>query len=245
MRYFVPRIRLPAELPPQDALADKLGGTPWGLPAGLWPRCGECGKSQSLLAQLVHHPERLDLGRTGRVLHVFQCNHQPGLCSTWEAASGANACFVLEPEQLLPAPAAIPADAPPADPEVRIVDWVARDDGLDEASAGGFLDPATGYDLDEALLGAVTWSTRLGSVPRWLQGTDEAPGDGWRFVGQLDGSYSFLDAPRVVDPAVRVDDEQWEGRTHVSEGPNLGGGIGYVFLCPDGARVDGHFFWQR
>jgi hypothetical protein len=61
MRYFVPDIRMPDELPPQCALEDKLGGLPWGLDPAGWPRCRDCGKSMSLLAQYAHHPERLDL----------------------------------------------------------------------------------------------------------------------------------------------------------------------------------------
>ena len=92
MRCFVPDIRLAAELPEQTKLEEKFGGVPWGLDEELWPTCADCGKHQSLLAQLVHDDTRLNLGREGRVLLVFQCNHSPGMCETETGGSGANAC---------------------------------------------------------------------------------------------------------------------------------------------------------
>src|SRR5262249_14777262 len=112
MRYFVPDICVAAEAPPETTAQDKLGGAPFGLRQDKWPRCRECGKSQSLLAQLTHDPARLELGRTGRVLFVFQCNHDPGMCDTWDAHSGANACIVVEPEELGPRLAELPDDRP-------------------------------------------------------------------------------------------------------------------------------------
>jgi hypothetical protein len=57
---------------------DQFGGLPWGLAPELWPKCSECGKSQSLLAQLIHDPTRLDLGRDGRVLHAIGPNFGDG-----------------------------------------------------------------------------------------------------------------------------------------------------------------------
>ena len=101
MRYFVPDIRLASELPTQSGIEDKLGGVPWGLAAKSWPRCNRCGKVQLLLAQFVHDASRLDLERVGRSLFVFQCSNSSGLCPTWKGGSGANACFVVEPEEIL------------------------------------------------------------------------------------------------------------------------------------------------
>ena len=124
MRYYIPVLRVPTELPPQSAPEDKLGGMPWGLPHDMRPTCRDCGKSLSLLAQFVHHLNRLDLGRTGRVLNVFQCNHDPGVCSSWEGGSGANACFVTEPEKLTDSLSPTPPDAPPLEREARIVEWL-------------------------------------------------------------------------------------------------------------------------
>ena len=95
MQYFVPDIRLTAELPPQFNLEEKLGGIPWGLPPDRWPACADCGKPQTLLAQFVHHPMRLDLNREGRCLFVFHCTQNPGMCDSWRGGGGANACFVI------------------------------------------------------------------------------------------------------------------------------------------------------
>jgi len=206
MQYFLPNLRLASELPAQSQLEDKLGGLPWGLSSSQWPTCTDCGKSQSLLAQFMHHPQRLDLGRAGRVLSVFQCNHDPGMCSTWEGGSGANACLITEPEDLLPALAVLPLDAPPVDREARIVDWIAKDDQIDAESKRAFFSSEEFFDLPETAMEKPTWSTRLGSVPRWMQSPDEAP-DGWEFVGQLDSTYSFLvfhRAPSLASSRIRI-----------------------------------------
>ena len=245
MRYFVPNLRLSAELPPQSSPEDKLGGLPWGIGPNHWPTCRGCGKAQSLLAQFVHHSVRLDLGRSGRVLSIFQCNHDPGMCATWEGGSGANACFVTEPEDIIPEMAVLPLDSPSVDREARVVEWIERDDGVAEEHAVRFFSSSEFYDLPESELAKVTWSTRLGSVPRWIQSPDEAPTDGWRFIGQLDSTYSFFQAPKIKESGITEDIEHWEGRSHYCEGPNLGdGGIAYLFLRMGSSKPEGWFFWQ-
>ena len=244
MRYFVPNIRISEELPYQSLPEDKLGGLPWGIAPKLWPICRECGKSQSLLAQFLHHPERLDLGRSGRVLSVFQCNHDPGMCATWEGGSGANACFVTEPEELLPGLATLPSDAPLIEPEARIVEWIERDDGITEVEASKFLSSAF-YGMDKSEISKVSWSTRLGGVPCWVQGSDETPQGNWQFVGQLDSTYSFIVPPLLETPGVVEDARHWEGRSHYCEGPNFGaGGIAYLFIRLTSSKPEGWFFWQ-
>jgi hypothetical protein len=178
------------------------------------------------------------------MLSVFQCNHDPGMCATWEGGSGANACIVTEPEDLGPRLAALPLDAPPIEREARIVEWLGREDDLDEETAARFFASSEYDELTEAETGKVTWSTRLGGVPRWVQGPDEAP-EGWRFIGQLDSTYSFLQAPGVEDAGVAEDAERWEGRSHYCEGPNFGdGGIAYLFLRTGPGTPEGWFFWQ-
>jgi hypothetical protein len=245
MRYFVPVLRLSTEMPIQSSPEDKLGGLPWGLPGSLWPACRDCGTSQSLLAQFIHHPQRLDLGRTGRLLSVFQCNHDPGMCASWEGGSGANACFVTEPEDLVARMSPLPKDSPSVEPEARIVDWVERDDGIAQEAAGNFFSSSQFDQLPRSEVRKATWSTKLGGVPRWIQSPDEAPGPGWHFVGQLDSTYSFHEAPRVQSAGIREDPERWEGRTHFCEGPNFGdGGVAYLFLRNEQGTPDGWFFWQ-
>jgi hypothetical protein len=224
---------------------ERLGGAPFGLPAHLWPKCRACGRSQSLLAQLAHDDNRLDLGRRGRVLFVFQCAHQPGTCATWEAFSGANACFVVEPEELGDSYTAQPRDHPPADHEVVVRGWVEREDALSPASAHMFLSAATFFSLTEETASLPTSSTRLGGVPRWRQSPDGLPRPDWRFVGQLASAYSFLSRPTGPADWVRRDPEAREGRTWVAPGPNFGGGIAYLFLKDADGPPDGCMFWQR
>lgn len=245
MRYYIPDIRLPEEAGPQTRFEEKLGGLPWGLPLSQWPRCSECGMPQSLLAQFAHAPPRLDLGRAGRVMSVFQCNHNPGLCSTWEGGSGANACLVTEPEDLGEGSTPLPAEALPPDPEVRIVAWIEKEDGISESLAEKYFSDEDYFALSEAQWRMATSGTRLGGVPCWIQSPDEAPKDGWRFVGQLDSSYSFYGLSGLSASRVQEDPEHWEGRSHVCEGPNFGdGGIAYLFLKDSERAPEGWFFWQ-
>jgi len=198
-----------------------------------------------LLAEFEHSADRLDLGRDGRVLFIFQCSHAPGMCATWEAFSGANACFVVEPEELIRGTTDVPSDAPPIDPEVSIVSWIARDDGLGPYAAEAFLTEQAFLEVPDAVLDKVTWSTRLGGLPRWMQSADEAPRPGWRFIGQLDGTYSFLAPPTPCPSWVSIDQENWEGRTHVATGPNFGGGLTYLFLRERNQQLEGCMFSQR
>ncbi len=245
MHYFVPILRLAEELPAQAALQDKLGGLPWGLRPSDWPKCRECGKSQSLLAQFVHDPARLDLGRAGRVLSVFQCNHDPGMCSTWEGGSGANACLVMEPESLIAGISPLPSDSPVVEREARAVEWLERDEGISAAQAARFFSWDDLRQLPESEIRKATLSTKLGGVPSWIQSPDEAPKDGWRFIGQLNSFYSFLLPPSVNVSGVSEDKNHLEGRSHYCWGPNFGDcGIGYLFLRDMTAVPEGWFFAQ-
>ena len=245
MRYFVPILCLKEELLPQKTLQNKLGGIPWGLPSERWPLCSNCGKSQSLLAQFIHDPIRLDLGRVGRVLSIFQCNHAPGMCPTWEGGSGSNACFVTEPEELLSGLTPIPLDSPPLEREARIIEWIEQDDGIEKDIAEQFFAWSTLSQLPEEEIDKVTTSTRLGGVPFWIQSPDEAPKDGWHFIGQLDSVYSFMTAPNGDLAGVFEDLEHFEDRSHICEGPNFGdSGMAYLFLRKTSTTPEGWFFWQ-
>lgn len=210
-----------------------------------WPKCKDCGRSQSLLAQFHHDDQRLNLGRPGRALFVFQCNHDPGMCSTWEAFSGANACFVVEPEELSASETTLPNDLPPLDHDVRIIAWLERNDGLPEAVADAFKNDRDYVELPADIQSKVTYSTRLGGIPRWIQSADEAPRNDWRFVAQLNSAYSFLCRPNGAYDWVQDDKKQCEGRDCVAEGPNFGYGLGYVFLRSTDGVPEGRFFWQR
>jgi hypothetical protein len=99
--------------------------------------------------------------------------------------------------------------------------------------------------LPEEVIDRATWSTRLGGVPCWIQSPDEAPKDSWRFIGQLDSTYSFLFAPTIRVDGITEDAEHYEGRSHYCLGPNFGdGGIAYLFIRNVAATPEGWFFWQ-
>jgi len=178
MRHFAPVLKLGSALPAQVAIEEKFGGLPWGLSADRWPTCRECSKPQTLLAQLRHHPERLDLGKDGRVLFVFQCNHDPGMCETWAGQSGANACFILDENELGTGLTAAPTPQTTVETEARVVAW---QEGVDNDS-----DPEM--------------RTKLGGIPSWIQGDNEGPKEPWRWVGQFDSTHTLHDGS-VCDAA--------------------------------------------
>ncbi|MFG6485622.1 hypothetical protein ACG04R_03000 [Roseateles sp. BYS78W] len=242
MNTFIPDLVAPDELPTQTALEDKFGGLPWGLPPQLWPVCADCGLPQTFLSQFVHHPQRLNLGRPGRMLFAFQCMHDPGVCETWDGTSGANACLVLEPEQLQDSPTAVPEDGVPLELELRVVDWIAQDDGITPEQAQSFLarDFDTYLALPDAVRDLPTGVTRLGSVPLWVQSPEEAPdGNGWRFVGQLEGAHRLQRPPRT-----RLNPNDEDGTSLWCDGPNFGGGLAYLFVDTEASPPQGHLFWQ-
>ncbi len=167
------------------------------------------------------------------------------MCSTWEGGSGANACFVTEPENLTGALSALPDDGPAVEREARILEWRVSDDGVSESDRASFFIDSAYLQLPEATRRAIPDFTRLGGVPSWIQSADETPQDGWRFIGQLDSTYTFLRAPTVEMDGVRKDEEGWKGRSHYCEGPNFGdGGIAYLFLRSGSGVPEGWFFWQ-
>jgi hypothetical protein len=166
------------------------------------------------------------------------------MCSSWEGGAGANACFVLEPEELHTALTTLPADGPPIGRDVRIERWLEMNDGISESEALAFFTDRGFYDLSKETIRRPAQVTRLGSVPSWVQSPHDGPGDGWRFIGQLDCYYSFYTRPRNY-VGLSPDLKRQFGRTHVGEGPNFGDcGIGYIFLRNGMSVPEGWFFWQ-
>jgi len=266
VRYFVPSLRLGVLMPRQARLEEKRGGLPWGLPQDRWPLCATCSRPQSFLAQLVHHVERLDLGAPGRTLLVFQCNHDPGMCETWAGGSGANACVVLEPGEVLDGLTRVPPGTS-VETEARVIGWAADDDGVSAEDFRCFFDDTELANLPEEIIVRVPQVTKLGGPPAWIQGAGEAPKAPWRFALQLDCLDRFTGAApsadevgctvtREVDgafvreePAVKkAGAPPW---IHVSDdgyhcdGANFGdAGIAYVFVRTDQPRAQVRFFWQ-
>lgn len=241
MKYFVPKCRLSSELPEQDRLEDKFGGLPWGLKVEQVPMCSHCGNHQTLIAQLLHHPIRLDLGASGRALFVFQCERG---CPSWGGGSGANACFVVDPHELSDSAIPLLDDMMPANPEIRIVDWFECEDAVKPEQVSDFYNDQKYADLPNELLESMPNMTRLGGVPIWCQSADEAP-KGWQFVAQFEESHSVFEIP----PEQRWETHIWEPGTWYERrwlvgNHNFGTGSAYVFLRHQSGKPEGWFFWQ-
>ena len=216
MKYFIPIEKLGVLLQPQNKLQDKFGGLPWGLPQTYWPLCAQCHNPMLFLAQLQHHEQRLNLGASGRVLHVFQCGEGD---ETFLHDSGANRCFILEREAmqegLTPPPdmtleqinrtASMDYIVDYVDrkgvrvrvdllPDVRVMSWSEFDDGIAPKDVQKVQADLKDIDVLKSHY-KLYYSTKLGSAPAWLQDPELAD---WQFIGQLDGSY-FFDEP-LPDP---------------------------------------------
>ncbi|MGF1742225.1 hypothetical protein L4C34_14285 [Vibrio profundum] len=60
------------------------------------------------------------------------------MCSTWEGGSGANACFILEPEKLVDELCKSSGENTLIEKEVRVVGWLERDDGISASNTQAF-----------------------------------------------------------------------------------------------------------
>ncbi|MEU7415323.1 YwqG family protein [Streptomyces antibioticus] len=198
---------------PADSDVPRTGGVPLA-PAGFtWPMCG-CGGPLQFFAHLP-----VEDG----VLSVFVCQNDPGACEFWDATSSANRVHLFPREELqpvavpetgvtlLPVTSAIRNHVVTLDPEE--VDDHDDDDDDDDLAP----DP---YDL-----------ARSG----WKREPEERFGKQREVLGSLGGSPSYLEDDRV--PACRSCTRSMEFAAHLEEGisartaMNLGGQLGYVFVC--------------
>ncbi len=140
-------------------------------------------------------------------------------CETWDGTYGANACFVLEPEEIENNLSIIPEDQPVPEKEMRIVNWTENNDDVIASEADAFSDSDKYFELEEEKFETISEETKLGSVPYWLEAPDEMLKD-YRFVGQINS---------------------------LSCGANFGDdGIGYIFLEKTNSKSmpKGFFFFQ-
>jgi len=204
VKYFVPELALGALLPPQSQLVEKLGGLPWGLPLDRWPLCRECGNPQNHLATFVHHAERLDLGKEGRAVLIFQCGHSPNEtdCETSEAASGANAVVFLDASEIGGALTEAPAPGAMKEIEMRVAGWTEQHDLVTPEVEASFYSAVGFWDEpDEArqtIEDSIEDGTRLGSVPRWVQ-EPEKINSTFHFAAQLAMYAHFPDPLPTAD----------------------------------------------
>lgn len=220
----------------------RFGGLPIGLAANKWPRCKECGVKMTFLFQMKHHLERLNLGREGRVLYLFQCETENN-CSTWDAEAGCNSVIIVEPEEWDDTPITdVPQDETRMIPAIAVASWESREQREKED----------------------VW-THVGGNPIWIQGEEDL-GTGYQFAAQLDFSLRVVvsdlselpieetvehDGIRSYRLKVGRDDYVWISassstpNTYNCMFANFGdSGSGYVFVNPAEERATGRFIWQ-
>ncbi|WP_407835195.1 hypothetical protein ACE1OC_00310 [Streptomyces sp. DSM 116496] len=192
---------------PADSDVLRTGGVPLA-PAGFaWPLCG-CGGPLQFFAHLP-----VEDG----VLSVFLCQNDPGACEFWDASSSANRVHLFPREGLQPV--AVPEAGLtllPATSAIRThVVTIDREDACDEEG----IEPDA-YDL-----------ARSG----WKREPEERFGKQREVLGSLGGSPSYLEDDRL--PACPSCTGTMEFAAHLEEGMtwetamNLGGQLGYVFVC--------------
>jgi hypothetical protein len=173
---------------------------------------------------------QLWLGDTGikaladrnKLLLVFQCQNDPGMCDEWEPNAGGNAALVV------PATDLVPLSPPSLSPEERqaSLDGPTTLEKIQGITARDYDDSRQDLCEDDAYVEAVQKKGaavigKLGGLPVWIQG-DETPkcscGRKMVFVAQLEctagGGINFGDA-----------------------------GSGYAFACPR-CKSKAKFLWQ-
>ncbi|MFD3761211.1 hypothetical protein [Streptomyces sp. NPDC058622] len=192
---------------PADSDVPRTGGVPLA-PAGFaWPLCG-CGGPLQFFAHLP-----VEDG----VLSVFLCQNDPGACEFWDASSSANRVYLFPREELRPV--AVPEAGLtllPATSAIRThVVTIDPEDACDEEG----IEPDA-YDL-----------ARSG----WKREPEERFGKQREVLGSLGGSPSYLEDDRL--PVCPSCTGTMEFAAHLEEGisretaMNLGGQLGYVFVC--------------
>jgi hypothetical protein len=142
---------------PAGTSADTLfGGAPSVGPDFAWPICASCSGAMMFLGQI--RPTAAD-----RLLLVFMCSNDPGMCDEWDADAGGNAVLTATSDGL------------------RLADIPTEGDVV-RPRYGAQVEPVTAKDYDAA---RSHWGEahdgrqrevlgQLGGVASWLQG-DETP----------------------------------------------------------------------
>ncbi|MEV4940720.1 hypothetical protein [Streptomyces zaomyceticus] len=192
---------------PADSDIPRTGGVPLAPVGFAWPLCG-CGGPLQFFAHLP-----VEDG----VLSVFLCQNDPGACDFWDAGSSANRVYLFPREELRPV--AVPEAGLtllPATSAIRThLVTIEPEDACDEEG----LEPDA-YDL-----------ARSG----WKWEPEERFGKQREVLGSLGGSPSYLEDDRL--PKCPSCTGTMEFAAHLEEGisretaMNLGGQLGYVFVC--------------
>lgn len=201
--------------------ATRTGGAPLAPVGTPWPHCATCEGPMQFLAQIVldglDRPAGRSGERDGRVMAVFMCQNDPGMCDEWSPTAGGNRALLFPAEGLAPMPAPTPGEGGEealclgAVNAVNLVHSPEADYGSAREEWAG----RTGNGLRNVL-------GRLGGRPDWLQG-DETPG--------------CPACTRPMDLAAQLE----EGPDH-STAMNFGGGTAFAFMCAP--CVQAAFLWQ-
>jgi hypothetical protein len=197
-------------VPPSLTPDHSFGGLPIAPIASdfAWPRCKTCNGPMQFLGQL-RVPEK------PKLVLLFMCQNDPGLCDEWEADAGGNCAIVVSIGRLAE------VKAPEDGVTVRETKYGARTvssclDSYDAARDEWTNETGrTGREVLGQILG----------TPAWIQ-ADETPkcnvcGKFMRFLAQLEQG------------------PEWE--TEMNFG---GGGCAYVFDCSC-IKHSAKFLWQR
>ncbi|MDK0517683.1 hypothetical protein [Streptomyces sp. ML-6] len=191
-----------------DADVLRTGGVPLAPEGFTWPVCGGCGGPLQFFAHLP-----VEYG----VVLVFVCQNDPGACEMWDATSGANRVLLFPPAGLVPV--AVPAEGVTLLPAVSAITLRLVTVDPDEGDGDEGV-PPDAYDL-----------ARSG----WAREPGERFGKQREVLGSLGGSPSYLEDDRL--PECPSCSGATEFAAHLEEGldqqsaMNLGGQLGYVFVC--------------
>lgn len=169
-----------------------VGGIPLAPTNTSWPVCRACGAHMQFLSQL---PMREVGGQfvqhKDKVLLVFQCQNQPGLCDEWDPESGGNAAVLVSSLNRVPLGVPPGNTLLPAESHVAFISY-------DDSSCQETPDDAYCAQVDAPTSKVIG---KVGGVPLWIQG-EETPrcscGEPMVFVAQLEarggGGINFGDA---------------------------------------------------
>jgi hypothetical protein len=189
----------------------RFAGLPLAPVGAKWPRCESCEGAMQFLGQIALP---VPAGETARLLLLFMCANDPGMCEEWDPDAGGNRAFAVDAADLV-------AMKPPK-----------KGQTTREGRFGVRIESLAGQDYDAA---RDEWCRMNGArgreivgqmfgTPAWVQG-EQIPGcddcgQPMRFVAQLE-----------------------EGPDHETAINFGGGGCGYVFDCRCGAQ-SAKLLWQ-
>ncbi|MBD0742862.1 hypothetical protein [Streptomyces sp. CBMA152] len=206
-----------------DALVTRTGGVPLAPAGTAWPSCAECDGPMQFLTQILLDGQGRPITQDGtsadRVMAIFMCQNDPGMCEEWSPTAGGNQALLFTSDGLQPLPA--PELEPGEDEDVlhlgavnavALAPFPSADYGSAREEWAGLGD----NDLSNVL-------GQLGGEPDWLQ-HPETP-----------------TCPACTHPMDFVAQFE-EGPDHTTA-MNFGGcGSAYAFSCAPCVRAA--FLWQ-